>query len=80
MILVGISSPSGVNRMIWIPNVAEFLLYLFEEKQLCARTIEGYGITISSTLSKVLHLNIGADPDISALIQSFMQIDLLVWP
>ena len=56
---------------VTIPQIAEFFLYLFTEKNLSPRTVEGYRSAIASTLSKVLDLDIGSDPNLSSLIASF---------
>lgn len=52
-------------------NIAEFLLYLFEEKNYQVSTIKGYRSMISNTLKFKKGANIGSDPTISDLIRSF---------
>ena len=60
-----------------VADVADFLLYLFEEKGLSPRTVEGYRTAIASSLSKKLGSSLGSDPYLSSLIQSFF-VDWLV--
>ena len=52
-------------------NIADFLLYLFEEKTCQVSTIEGYRAMISNTLKFKNGAKIGSDPIISELIRSF---------
>lgn len=52
-------------------NIADFLLYQFEEKKCQVSTIKGYRSMISNTLKFKSGKNIGSDPIISELIKSF---------
>ena len=52
-------------------NIADFLLYLFEEKTCQVSTIKGYRAMISNTLKLKNGAKIGSDPIISELIRSF---------
>ena len=52
-------------------NIADFLLYLFEEKTCQVSTIKGYRAMISNTLKFKNGAKIGSDPIISELIRSF---------
>jgi hypothetical protein len=53
------------------PLVADFLLYLFQVKNLAPSTINGYRTAIAGALKH--RLNLGNDKDLSALIHSFYQ-------
>ena len=53
-------------------NVADFLLFLFKEKNLAISTIKGYRAMLSNTLKFGSHASsLGSDPVISELIRSF---------
>ena len=54
------------------PNViADFLIYLFRDKNCQVSMIKGYRFMISNTLKFRLEMNIGKHPVISELIKSF---------
>jgi integrase len=57
--------------VITIPQVADFLNYLFEQKELSLSTIKGYRSAISRVLSKVNGIDISASPVIKDLITNF---------
>ena len=66
--------PIGVCKGKFIlsrPEVADFLLHLFQEKKCQVSTIKGYRSTISNTLKFKSDNNIGSDHVISELIKSF---------
>jgi len=52
-------------------QVAEFLLYLFEVKELSFKTLEGYRTAIARPLKFYSGVNLAEDPAISNLLQSF---------
>ena len=52
-------------------NLASFLLYLFEEKELAVSTIKGYRSMLSNTLKFKGGENIGSNPFLSELVRSF---------
>ena len=54
-----------------IPIVADFLVYLFQERRLSPSTIEGYRSALAGALRH--RLDLGKDRDITALVQSFYQ-------
>ena len=65
---------AGRQRDPWeatVSDIADFLLYLFQEKELSPRTVEGYRTAIAASLSKKRGSSLGSDPHLSALIQSF---------
>lgn len=62
-----------IPQDVSIPQVADFLLHLFQEKELSPKSIEGYRTAISSSLKFASEVNIGTDSRLSALIQSFFQ-------
>ena len=53
-----------------VPMIAEFLLYLFRDKQLATITLKGYRSALSSLIAS-RGLDISHDPDLNALIRSF---------
>ena len=71
------SSPS-------VQNIAEFLTFLFDEKELSVSTIKGYRSMLSNTLKLVEDAaNPGSDPVISELIRSFelkRPVSRSLWP
>lgn len=52
-----------------IPQIADFLLHLSNDKNFAPGTIEGYKTSISSVLSTGLETSVGKDPVLSALMQ-----------
>ena len=56
-----------------VAQVADFLCYLHEQKDLAVSTIEGYRTAISHVLKAVRGLDIGHDPAISSLIANFVR-------
>ena len=53
--------------------MADFLLFLFEEKGLCPGTIEGYRTAIAGALRHSSGVDLGKDQALSALISSFFR-------
>ena len=53
------------------PQVADFLIWLFEEKKWEVITIKGYRSALSSALKHHTGLNVGKDQDISDLFEDF---------
>ena len=56
-----------------VPQIADFLLFVFEELVLTPKTVEGYRTAISSSLKFVSEVDIGRDQRLTALIHSFYQ-------
>ena len=54
-----------------IPQLADFLVYLFQERRLAPSTVEGYRTSLAGALRH--RLEVGRDKDLTALIQSFYQ-------
>ena len=54
-----------------VPNIAEFLLYLFEEKKLSVTTVKGYRSSISKMM-QAKGIDISHNPDLNALCRSFL--------
>ena len=52
-------------------DVAHFLLFLFEEKNLCPKTIEGYRTAIAGALKHHSDHDFSSDQSLSALLRSF---------
>jgi len=64
---------TGINpRKASVPEIAEFFIYLFQEKKLAPKTIEGYRSSISSAL-KTSGMDVGKDWRLTSLVQSFLQ-------
>ena len=54
-----------------IPELADFLCYIHEEKHLKMPTIEGYCAAISHVLKATRDLDVGHDPSLSNLLANF---------
>ena len=54
-----------------IHQVADFLIFLFKEKKFATKTIQGYRAAIAGALKLTTGEDLGADPRLSNLIQSF---------
>ena len=54
-----------------IPQLADFFVYLFQERRLAPSTVEGYRTALSGALRH--RLDVGKDKDLTSLIQSFYQ-------
>ena len=54
-----------------VRHVADFLLFLFKEKQYSVKTIQGYKVAIAGALKFTYHRDLGHDSRLSNLIQSF---------
>ena len=70
MTLKGQLEVTGSPWHVSVQQLADFLLSLFEEGKLKVSTIEGYKSAISSTL-KVRGVNLGTDPFLCGLVNSF---------
>ena len=55
------------------PQVADFLLFLFEDKGLLPGTIEGYRTAVAGALRPASGVDLGKDQSLSALIHSFFR-------
>ena len=56
-----------------IPQIADFLLYLFHEKKLAFKSIEGYRTAISRPIKLATGLDVGQDPLLLNLLKSFLR-------
>ena len=56
-----------------IPQISDFLLYLFHEKKLSFKSIEGYRTAISRPIKLATGLDIGQDPLLLNLLKSFLR-------
>ena len=54
-----------------VTRIADFLLFLFEEKQLAISTVKGYRSMLSNTFKFIGGESIGSNPFLSELIRSF---------
>jgi len=52
-------------------NLADFFIFLFEEKKLAYKTIEGYRTAIAGGIKFVSEIDFGQDPLLSNLLRSF---------
>ena len=69
---------NGIHlRHISIPDIANFLMYLRQEKKLKHGTLEGYRSAIAS-VCHLNNLNIGSSKPLSSLLRSFQIQDLTV--
>ena len=68
--------PSGASQIRWtkgkppVKSVADFLMYLFEERKLQPSTIDGYRSAIADKLENSI-LNISKDENLTRLLDSF---------
>ncbi len=60
-----------VPHSVTVPQVAEFLLWLFDDFDFSPKTIEGYRSAIASSLKFSMEADIGRDQRLSSLIHSF---------
>ena len=56
-----------------IPQIVDFLLYLFHEKKLSFKSIEGYRTAISRPIELSTGLDVGQDPLLHNLLKSFLR-------
>ena len=54
-----------------VHHVADFLLFLFKEKEYSVKTIQGYKAAIAGALKFIYHRDLGHDARLSNLIRSF---------
>ena len=74
-ILTSWCSTRGINSTNpSLPEIAQFMTYLFEERQVSPGTIESYRSSLSGVLNHTTHLNIGQDPTLSQLIKAMYQL------
>ena len=58
---------------VTIPQVADYLLFLFSDRKLSPRSVEGHRTAIAHTLKFVSSVDIGKDARLTALIHSFFK-------